>query len=197
MVDATLAIRFALAQIGKPYLWGAEGPDSFDCSGLVVKAFQTIGIDLPRTTYDMLDDSSLQPVNQGQLQPGDLVFPEAGHVQIYLGGGKVVEAPHSGANVRVTSLGSSFYAGRRVTSPASGDFSVGSGSPVAGTVDLNTGTSSTVNASDVSQAIGTGLVGTFKDLFTPVFSWMLWITEVALGVALIGFGGFLVAKKVN
>ena len=106
------AIQFALAQVGKPYKWGATGPNSFDCSGLVQAAYRSAGINLPRTTYTQATYG--KPVLKGNLIPGDLVFPDPGHVQIYLGNNKVVEAPHTGANVRVMNMWG-FWIGRRVT----------------------------------------------------------------------------------
>jgi cell wall-associated NlpC family hydrolase len=106
------AISFALAQVGKPYKWGATGPNSFDCSGLTQAAFKSAGISLPRTTY--LQAAIGKSVSKANLIPGDLVFPDPGHVQIYLGNGKVVESPHTGANVRVTNMWG-FWIARRVT----------------------------------------------------------------------------------
>lgn len=114
MGAADSAIAFARAQVGKPYQWGATGPSSFDCSGLVQAAFQAAGINLPRTTYDQVNVGT--PVGQADLAPGDLVFPDPGHVQIYLGNGYVIEAPHTGANVRIIKMWG-FWQGRRVTAP--------------------------------------------------------------------------------
>ena len=95
------AIAYARAQIGKPYQWGATGPDSFDCSGLIVAAFKAgTGYGLPRTTYTMIADPRLTVVSKANLQPGDLVFPDAGHVGIYTGNGSMIDAPHTGAFVR-------------------------------------------------------------------------------------------------
>lgn len=193
MNDASLAIRFVLGQLGKPYVWGADGPDSYDCSGLMVKGFSTIGITLPRTTQAMLADPSLQPINQGQLQPGDLVFPSDEHVQMYLGGGKVVEAPHTGLNVRITNLGT-VYQARRVTTPASGDW--GTVSPVSGTTPVaDTQTGTTLNASDVSQMIGKGLTNSFVDTVQPLLTMALWVLEVALGASMLLFGSAIIAKR--
>jgi cell wall-associated NlpC family hydrolase len=89
------AIAYALAQVGKPYVWGAEGPNAFDCSGLVDAAFKLPG----RPTTSTLIGMGVA-VDPSQIQRGDLVFPDSGHVVIYLGGGMIVEAPHPGANVR-------------------------------------------------------------------------------------------------
>jgi peptidoglycan DL-endopeptidase CwlO len=100
---AAVAVRAALSRLGRPYVWGATGPDRFDCSGLVQWAYRQAGIDLHRTTYDQIHQGMAVP--RSQVRPGDLVFPHAGHVQIAIGNGMVVEAPHAGANVRVSPLG--------------------------------------------------------------------------------------------
>lgn len=104
------AVGVAMAQIGKPYVWGASGPDSFDCSGLVVYAFAAVGKSLPgRTTYDLWNAGV--PVSRDQLQPGDLVFFNGlGHMGIYIGNDQMVHAPHSGDVVKISSLSESWYA---------------------------------------------------------------------------------------
>lgn len=100
---STVAVQVALAQVGKPYVWGAVGPHSFDCSGLVQYAYGKAGIELPRTTWDQMNVG--RQIQRSDLRPGDLVFFLDGrHVGLYIGGGKIVHAPHSGANVRVVSL---------------------------------------------------------------------------------------------
>ena len=104
------AVGAAMAQLGKPYVWGSSGPDSFDCSGLVVYAFAAVGKSLPgRTTYDLWGAGV--PVSRDQLQPGDLVFFNGlGHMGIYIGGDQMVHAPHSGDVVKISSLSESWYA---------------------------------------------------------------------------------------
>ena len=97
------AVRSALSRLGRPYVWGATGPDRFDCSGLVQWAYYQAGVPLHRTTYDQIHDGIAVP--RSQIQPGDLVFPHTGHVQMAIGNGMVVEAPHAGANVRISRLG--------------------------------------------------------------------------------------------
>jgi cell wall-associated NlpC family hydrolase len=99
---AAKIIAYAFAQVGKPYQWGATGPDAFDCSGLVYAAYRSVGIILPRTTFGMWP---LQPhIPEGQEQPGDLVFfntgpgtapNHPGHVGLVIGGGKMVVASSS------------------------------------------------------------------------------------------------------
>ncbi|BCL27745.1 hypothetical protein GCM10017557_26040 [Streptomyces aurantiacus] len=98
------ALRYAVEQIGKPYEWGAEGPDSYDCSGLTSRAWDSAGRAIPRTSQEQW--ARLPRVELGELRPGDLVvyFPEATHVAMYLGDGRVVQAPRPGAKVKVSPL---------------------------------------------------------------------------------------------
>lgn len=115
VVDHVLAV--AHDQVGKPYVFGS-GPDtsSFDCSDLIQYAYGQVGIKLPRTTYDQIKVGT--PVKWGQFQPGDLIFANGGHhVVMYVGGGKVIAAPHTGTVVQyqpVSRFKSSFVAGRRI-----------------------------------------------------------------------------------
>ncbi|MEU2765507.1 NlpC/P60 family protein [Streptomyces diastaticus] len=101
---AEKVIAFARAQMGKPYVWGAAGPDSFDCSGLTQAAWKTAGISLPRTTWNQVGVG--QKVSVDAAQPGDLVFfyDDISHVGIYIGGGEMIHAPKPGADVRVESI---------------------------------------------------------------------------------------------
>ncbi|UQX11056.1 C40 family peptidase [Candidatus Mycobacterium methanotrophicum] len=101
---AGIAVRAALSRLGSPYVWGATGPDRFDCSGLTQWSYARAGIHLDRTTYQQIYDGI--PVPRSQVRPGDLVFPSAGHVQMAIGDNLVVEAPHAGATVRISPLGS-------------------------------------------------------------------------------------------
>ena len=102
---AGMAVSAALSRVGSPYVWGATGPNAFDCSGLVQWAYGGAGVHLHRTTSQMIHDGAR--VSRSQIQPGDLVFPHGvGHVQMYIGHGQVVEAPHAGASVRIAPLGS-------------------------------------------------------------------------------------------
>jgi cell wall-associated NlpC family hydrolase len=100
---AGIAVRAALSRVGRPYVWGATGPEQFDCSGLVQWAYAQAGIHLDRTTYQQIHDGI--PVPRSQVRPGDLVFPHAGHVQMAIGNNLVVEAPYAGATVRISPLG--------------------------------------------------------------------------------------------
>ncbi|MBT2444887.1 C40 family peptidase [Streptomyces sp. ISL-36] len=98
------ALRYAVAQIGKPYVWGAEGPESYDCSGLTSQAWASAGREIPRTSQEQW--RTLPKVPLDDLRPGDLVvyFPEATHVAIYLGEGLVVQAPRPGGRVKVSPI---------------------------------------------------------------------------------------------
>lgn len=97
------AVRAALSRLGKPYVWGATGPDRFDCSGLTQWAYARSGVQLSRTTYTQIHEGI--PVPRSAIRPGDLVFPSTGHVQLAIGHNLVVEAPHAGAAVRISPLG--------------------------------------------------------------------------------------------
>ena len=102
---AQVAVRAALGKLGCPYVWGAAGPDRFDCSGLVKWAYEQGGIRLHRTTYDQINDGIGVP--RSQITPGDLVFPHTGHVQLAIGNNLVDEAPYPGARVQISPLGES------------------------------------------------------------------------------------------
>ncbi|MFE3327729.1 NlpC/P60 family protein [Streptomyces sp. NPDC059176] len=101
---AEKVLSFARAQIGKPYVWGATGPSSYDCSGLTQAAWRAAGVDLPRTTWDQVKVG--QRVATEQLLPGDLVFfyNDISHVGIYIGDGKMIHAPKPGTSVREESI---------------------------------------------------------------------------------------------
>ncbi|MFJ4337791.1 NlpC/P60 family protein [Streptomyces sp. NPDC088915] len=96
------ALRFAVEQLGKPYEWGAEGPEAYDCSGLTQRAWAAAGREIPRTSQEQW--ATLPRVSLSELRPGDLVvyFPGATHVAVYLGEGLVVQAPRPGAKVKVS-----------------------------------------------------------------------------------------------
>ena len=109
---AKVAIDFALAQLGDPYVYGGTGPNGWDCSGLVMKAWAAAGVSLPRVVGPQMAATTRVPMNA--LQPGDLVaYSSMSHIGIYLGGGKVVHAPRPGKSVEITSL-SGFSVGGRV-----------------------------------------------------------------------------------
>jgi NlpC/P60 family/Putative peptidoglycan binding domain len=107
---AAVAVRFALAQLGKPYQWGAEGPGSYDCSGLVQTSYRAAGIALPRVSRQQYGAG--RQVSLKELQAGDLLFYARDtsdrrtiyHVGMYLGAGRMVEAPNRRAPVRIASI---------------------------------------------------------------------------------------------
>ncbi|MGW7554554.1 NlpC/P60 family protein [Streptomyces rimosus] len=101
---AAKALAFARAQMGKPYVWGATGPNSYDCSGLTQAAWKAAGVSLPRTTWDQVKAGDR--VATKDLKPGDLVFfyNDISHVGMYIGDGKMIHAPKPGASVRVESI---------------------------------------------------------------------------------------------
>ncbi|MDX3616097.1 C40 family peptidase [Streptomyces europaeiscabiei] len=105
---ATKALAFARAQIGKPYVWGATGPGSYDCSGLAQAAWKAAGVDIPRTTYDQATSGTA--VSLANARPGDLVFfyDNISHVGLYIGNGMMIHAPNPGTYVREESV---FYDG--------------------------------------------------------------------------------------
>ncbi|NJP14538.1 glycoside hydrolase [Streptomyces thermoviolaceus subsp. thermoviolaceus] len=100
------AVAFATAQIGKPYVWGAAGPNSFDCSGLTSQAWAAAGHPIPRTSQEQW--RQLPHVNMDQMRPGDLViyFTDASHVGMYIGGGEIVHAPRPGRTVTTAPVAS-------------------------------------------------------------------------------------------
>ncbi|MFF3909136.1 NlpC/P60 family protein [Streptomyces sp. NPDC001848] len=108
---AAAAVAYAYAKLGSPYVWGATGPDAFDCSGLVQAAYRSAGISLPRTTYSQIDAG--RRVSRSELLPGDLVFFYSGvsHVGIYIGHGQMIHAPNPSAPVRLAPIDEMPFAG--------------------------------------------------------------------------------------
>ncbi|MFH8346990.1 NlpC/P60 family protein [Streptomyces sp. NPDC018045] len=100
------AVAYATSQIGKDYVWGAEGPDTFDCSGLTMRAWQAAGRPVPRTSQEQW--RQLPRVGVREMRPGDLIiyFPDASHVGMYIGDGAIVHAPRPGRQITVTGAGS-------------------------------------------------------------------------------------------
>ncbi|MFE6284551.1 NlpC/P60 family protein [Streptomyces sp. NPDC057877] len=100
------ALRYAARQLGKPYEWGAEGPRTYDCSGLTSRAWSHAGTPIPRTSQEQW--ARLPRVPLSGLRPGDLViyYPEATHVAIYEGDGRVIQAPRTGERVKVSPIAS-------------------------------------------------------------------------------------------
>lgn len=118
---SAIAISFAKAQLGNVYVWGATGPNTFDCSGLTLRAYEAAGVQLPPTSAQQARVGHRIPAAAGfgALLPGDLVFwahnprdlSTVHHVAIYLGEGQVIHAPQQGDVVKVSSIWSPEYAG--------------------------------------------------------------------------------------
>jgi cell wall-associated NlpC family hydrolase len=101
---AAVAVQTALAQLGKPYVYGAAGPDAFDCSGLTMYSWAAAGVSLSHASS--VQSGQGVPVSISALQPGDLVFyySPVSHVGMYIGNGQVVHAPHPGSVVEIVPL---------------------------------------------------------------------------------------------
>jgi cell wall-associated NlpC family hydrolase len=107
--QAEKAVAFAYAQLGKPYVWGATGPGSYDCSGLVQAAWASAGVSIPRVTYDQW--AALPHIATSALQPGDLLFYDGeGHVSMYVGDGYIIDAPRTGLTVQKIPMNTDWYA---------------------------------------------------------------------------------------
>jgi peptidoglycan DL-endopeptidase CwlO len=105
---AETVLRYACAQLGKPYVFGGAGPSSFDCSGLTMMAYKQVGINMNHYVPDQY--SASRRVSKADLQPGDLVFfHDLGHVGLYVGNGKFIQAPHTGDVVKISSLSEAWY----------------------------------------------------------------------------------------
>ncbi|MFD4629920.1 NlpC/P60 family protein [Streptomyces sp. NPDC058284] len=108
---AASAVSYAYKAIGSPYVWGATGPNAFDCSGLTQAAYRSAGVALPRTTYAQI--ASGKRVSRSELRPGDLVFFYSGisHVGLYVGNGQMIHAPNPSAPVRLAPIDQMPFAG--------------------------------------------------------------------------------------
>ncbi|WP_329220327.1 NlpC/P60 family protein [Streptomyces sp. NBC_01485] len=108
---AAAAVSYAYTKLGSPYVWGATGPNAFDCSGLVLASYRSAGVSLPRTTYAQIGAG--QRVSRSELLPGDLVFFYSGitHVGLYIGNGQMIHAPNPSAPVRVAPIDEMPFAG--------------------------------------------------------------------------------------
>ena len=109
--EALAAVAEAKRHLGTPFKWGGDAPGGFDCSGLVQYCYKVAGVSLPRNTSELINKG--KSVSQDALQVGDLVFPNAGHVGLYVGKGKFIHVLKAGDVVKITSV-YSFYTGRRV-----------------------------------------------------------------------------------
>jgi cell wall-associated NlpC family hydrolase len=100
------AVEYASAQLGKPYEWGAEGPGSYDCSGLTSQAWASAGQAIPRTSQQQW--KQLKHVDVAEMRPGDLIIynADASHVAMYIGDGAIIHAPRPGRTVTIAGAGS-------------------------------------------------------------------------------------------
>lgn len=107
----TQVVNYAYKFLGKPYVYGAAGPNAFDCSGLTQYVFSKLGVNLSRTTYTQVGEGT--KVNRSDLKPGDLVFfntqGSTSHVGIYIGNGEFIHAPRTGKPVMISSLSDGYY----------------------------------------------------------------------------------------
>lgn len=101
---AEKVIEFAKGELGKPYVWGATGPNSYDCSGFTQAAWRAAGVELPRVTYDQVNVGT--KVAKSDMKPGDLIFfyDDISHVGIYVGGGQMIHASKPGDDVKYESI---------------------------------------------------------------------------------------------
>ncbi len=107
--QAGQAVAFTYAQLGKPYQWGATGPGSFDCSGLVQAAWAAAGVAIPRDTYEQW--AALPHIATSAIQPGDLLYYDGeGHVAMYVGDGYIIDAPQTGEDVEKIPMNTGWYA---------------------------------------------------------------------------------------
>lgn len=105
-------VGIAMQYLGVPYVWGGASPSGFDCSGLVQFVFNQVGVSLPHHAASIYGYGT--PVSQSELQPGDLVFFNGlGHMGIYIGGGQMIHAPHTGDVVKISSIYRSGWVGAR------------------------------------------------------------------------------------
>lgn len=120
--QTTAALQFMVSQVGKPYIWGGTGPRGYDCTGLAVAGFRHAGIHVPRFTTATLRFMGYA-VSATEILPGDAIMPISSHVFWYIGDGKVVEAAHTGTDVRIRSWNphnpGRIYAIRRIAVPGS------------------------------------------------------------------------------
>lgn len=186
MTDTEPAVQAALSKLGSPYEWGATGPSTFDCSGLVQWAFGQAGISLSRTTYTQILEGTAVV---GPPQRGDLVFPDAGHVMIALGGNQGVHAPDVGDVVKVSTYWKTPFEVRRV----------GTNTGVPESIDAQNQFGKTPGGQVTYQDIVVGgaplkSVATFINFLMSQHGWYRML-RIILGVALILVGTFGIAMN--
>lgn len=173
-VDTVIAA--ARAQIGKPYVYGQDGPSTFDCSGLITYIFGMVGINLPHNAAQQQRSSQVRKVTSPQ--PGDLVFygNPAHHVALYVGGGMQIAAPHTGAKVSLQKVSSGATYGRVSAL----------GLPVVGAIE------------NLAQGTGSNVVNasfSIDNFFGQVQGVALQLAFGTVGLALAGAGVYLLVSK--
>jgi len=187
--------------LGDPYVYGAEGPKEFDCSGLVQYVFQGLGVkNVPRTSSEQW--RWVTKISYAQLQPGDLVFsqwpgdgdPQPGHVAVYVGDGQIIEAPHTGESVHQVPLDSGyrkFVTGYGRIPGASGGAAGGSAGAATGTLGSTAGA---VDAGKVNWANPFSILGNIGGSITSDLGSALMIAfQPIILVAKEFYNGFVVA----
>jgi len=143
-------VSIAAQYLGVPYLWAGATPRGFDCSGLVQYVFAQLGISLPHNTVAQWHSPEAVSVPRNQLQPGDLVFFNGlDHVGIYIGNGYLIDAPHTGADVRIDNLRQGWYAARYDGAKRIAGAQIGGVPQAGGTMTFASGSSATTFTSDV------------------------------------------------
>ena len=209
-IDITKVLERAREQLGKKYVFGTAGPNTFDCSGLVVYAFKPFGITLPHHAASQAKLGT--EVAKDDIQPGDLVFSDWGggpnsHVGIAVSKTQIINAPHKGANVRYATLSSNYLshvtAIRRIgggkPAPSTGD--------IIGTIGRRTGgiVGGAVTAVDaITGAVGEGLaplaaVGNLSDQIFKFFMPSNFLRFIAglVGGLMLAFGIYLLTREVR
>lgn len=190
MADVNAVLQTLQTEVGKPYVWGATGPNTFDCSGLVQYVYGQNGIQLPRTAAEQAKVGQSVPI--GSQQPGDLVFSnwEGGravtHVAVYVGNGEVIEAPEPGKNVEVSALNSGYLAHVSNIQRVNGVSGTATTSVAGGGLDPFAGVTSAINGIGQSFAGIGALATTLNKLALP----QTWVRAFAglVGTVLVFMG---------
>lgn len=196
------AIDAAKDQLGKAYVWGAEGPDTFDCSGLMVWAWKKAGVTLPRTSQEQAKAGRGVPISK--VEPGDLIISDwgsgpASHVGMYLGGGKLIHAPRPGSTVKIVPFDASYKSHtshvRRVREGGSllGDVADAGSSLLGGILAPLGGIADATK----DMAASLGAVGDFAKLLTKLALPSTWVRIVSgiLGIGLLFAGLYFLIRE--
>ena len=172
------AIKAATAKLGSPYVWGADGPDTFDCSGLMVWAWEKAGVSLPRTSQQQAKYGTAVPLSK--IRAGDLVTSDWGsgpssHVGLYIGNGKLIHAPRPGRNVTVANLDATYRSKINAVRRVPGALPDGLADSVTDT--LTEGTKGALEGDPAGGILG--LLGGMARPFTDIGRTMLSVGKVA------------------